>query len=145
MPQVVKVTRAQARAARLRVRSDTERGITPDPRMVKIANATVTPETVRAKATVGEPTIDTRPNRPNDLFPDGGDEHSERVVYGSEARATRSVRDETVLRMVRQGFSIADMARALGVAEQEVGNIVDRLTTSADRELREAAKRLNPT
>ena len=39
MSRTVNVTRAQVRAAQLRVRSDVERGITPDPRMVRIANA----------------------------------------------------------------------------------------------------------
>lgn len=39
MPTVVKVSRAQVLAAQLRVKSDLERGLTPDPRMVKIANA----------------------------------------------------------------------------------------------------------
>ena len=37
--RTVAVTTAQVRAARLRVRSDTARGLAPDPRMVRIAEA----------------------------------------------------------------------------------------------------------
>lgn len=44
MSKHVWVTRVQRRAALLRIRSDKSRGITPDPRMVKIAEASGGPE-----------------------------------------------------------------------------------------------------
>ena len=137
MTKVVKVTRAQARAARLRVRSDKERGITPDPRMERIANATVRPATVNGSASVGDVTVGGDAERddsqvsgawvPSGYITDNRDdagEPPERVVYGSEARPTLSSRDQTVLRMALRGYSIEEVAEVVGVSEQEVEAIV---------------------
>jgi hypothetical protein len=49
--KTVKVTPAQVRAAKLRVRSDRDRGLEPDPRMVKIAEARVVNATAALEAT----------------------------------------------------------------------------------------------